>query len=108
MGWWVTVARYIMASEWSILSSHGGTTEDGNCSNLLPRAATAGSNGTNKGQIRKVPVDKIVRFLVCNMDVTISLLSANTGILMCLVRVISQFKVFTGKEVAPLHEEGNS
>ena len=32
-----------------------------NCS-YLPRAAGAGSNGTNKGQIRKVPVDEIARF----------------------------------------------
>ena len=80
----------------------------GNCSYLLPRAAAAGSNGTNKGQIRKVPVDEIVWFLVYRMDVTRSQLSANTGILMSLVREIWQFKVFTGKEVTPLHEEGNS
>ena len=93
-------------NEYDIL--HGGTTEEGNCSYLLPRPAAAGSNGTNKDQIRKVPVDEIVRFLVYSMDVTTSLFSANTGILMCLIREIWQFKVFTGKEVTPLHEEGNS
>ena len=42
------------------------------------------------------------------MDVTRSQLSANTGIPVCLVREIWQFKVLTGKEVTPLHEEGNS
>ena len=42
------------------------------------------------------------------MDVTRSQLGANTGIPVCLVREIWQFKVFTGKEVTPLHEEGNS
>ena len=87
---------------------HGGTTEEGNCSYLLPRAAAAGSNGTNKGQIHKVPVDEIARFLVYRMDVTTSQLSLNTGIPVCLVREIWQFKVFTGKEVTPLHEEVNS
>ena len=87
---------------------HGGTTEEGNCSYLLPRAAAAGSNGTNKGQIHKVPVDEIARFLVYRMDVTRYQLTANTGIPVCLVRTIWQFKVFTGKEVTPLHEEGNS
>ena len=87
---------------------HGGTTEEGNCSYLLPRATAAGSNGTNKGQIRQVPVNKIARFLVYGMDVTKSQLSTNTGILVCLVREIWQFKVFTGKEVTPLHVEGNS
>ena len=78
-----------------------------NCSYLLPRAAAAGSNGTNKGQTHKVPVDEIARVLVYRMDVTRSQLSANTGIPVCLVRKIWQFKVFTGKEVTPLHEEGN-
>ena len=42
------------------------------------------------------------------MDVTRSQLSANTGIPVCLVREIWQFKVFMGKEVTPFHEEGNS
>ena len=42
------------------------------------------------------------------MDVTRSQLTAKTGIPVCLVRGIWQFKVFTGKEVTPLHEEGNS
>ena len=68
----------------------------------------AGSNGTNNDQIRKVPVDEIVRVLVYRMDVTRSQLSANTGILVCLFREIWQFKIFTGKDVTPLHEEGNS
>ena len=90
------------------VTRRGGTTEKGNCSYLLPCAAAAGSNGTNKGQIHKVPVDEIARFLMYRMDVTRSQLTANTGILVCLVREIWQFKVFTGKEVTPLHEEGNS
>ena len=42
------------------------------------------------------------------MDVTRSQLTANTGIPVCLVREIWQLKVFTGKEVTSLHEEGNS
>ena len=100
-----------MASAWYD-RLHGGTTEEGNCSYLLPRAAAAGSNGTDKGQIHKVPVDEIARFLVyryiIRIDVTRSQLTANTGIPVCLVREIWQFKVFTGKEVTPLHEEGNS
>ena len=87
---------------------HGGTTEEGNCSYLLPRAAAAGSKGTNKGQIPKVPFDEFARCLVYRMDVTRSQFSANTGIPVCLVREIWQFKVLTGKEVTPLHEEGNS
>ena len=33
-------------------------------------AAAAGSNGTNKGQIRQVSVDEIARFLVYRIDVT--------------------------------------
>ena len=87
---------------------HGGTTEKGNCSYLLPRVAAAGSNGTNKGQIHKVPVDEIAWFLVYCMGVTRSQMTANTGIPVCLDREIWQFKVFAGKEVTPLHEEGNS
>ena len=87
---------------------HGGTTEEGNCSYLLPRAAAAGSNGTNKGQIHKVSVDEIALLLVYRIDVIRSQLTANTGIPVCLFREIWQFKVFTGKEVTPLHEEGNS
>ena len=47
-------------------------------------------------------------FLVYRMDMTRSQLSANTGILVCLVQEIWQFKVFTGKEVTQLYEEGNS
>ena len=90
------------------LYSHDGTTEEGNCSYLLPRAAAAGSNGTNKGQIPKVPVDEFAWFLMYRMNVTRSQLSANTGIPVCLVREIWPFKIFTGKEVTPLHEEGNS
>ena len=69
----------------------GGTTEEGNCSYLLSRAAAAGANGTNKGQIRKVPVDEIARFLVYRMNVTRCQLSANTGILVRLVREICKF-----------------
>ena len=42
----------------SRLRPHGGTTEEGNCSSLLPRAAAAGLNGTNKDQIHKVPQDE--------------------------------------------------
>ena len=45
---------------------------------------------------------------VYRRNVTRSQLRANNRILMCLVREIWQFKVFTGKEVTPLHEEGNS
>ena len=92
----------------STRSGHGGTTEEGNCSYLLPRAAAAGSKGTNKGQIPKVPFDEFARCLAYRMDVTRSQLSANTGIPVCLVREIWHFKVLTGKEVTPLHEEGNS
>ena len=87
---------------------HGGTKAEGKCSYPLPRAVAAGSNGTNKAQILRVAVDEIARFLVYRMYVTRSQLSANTGILICLVREIWQFKVFTGKEVTPLQEEGNS
>ena len=87
---------------------HGGTTEEGNCSYLLPRATAAGSKGINKGQIPKVPFDESARCLVYRMDVTRSQFSANTEIPVCLVREIWQFKVLTGKEVTPLHEEGNS
>ena len=87
---------------------HSGTTEEGNCSYLLPRAAAAGSNGTNKGQIHKVTVEEIARFLVYRMDGTGSQLSANTGIPVFLVREIWQFKILTGREVTSLHEEGNS
>ena len=90
------------------LYSHGGTTEEGNCSYLLPRVAAAGSNGTNKGQIPKVAVDEFTWFFMYRMNVTRSQLSANTGIPVCLVREIWPFKIFTGKEVTPLHEEGNS
>ena len=88
--------------------SHGGTTEEDNCSYLLPRAAAAGSNVTNKDQIHTVTADEIARFLVYRVDVTRSRLSANTGIPVCLVREIWQFKFFTGNKVTPLHEEGNS
>ena len=97
-----------MCNEQICMLHHGGTTGEGNCSYLLPRAAAAGSKGMNKGQIRKVPVDEIARCLVYRMDVTRSQLGANTGKLVCLVREIWQFKVFTGKEVTPLHEKGNS
>ena len=95
-------------ANYQVGENHGGTTEEGNCSYLLPRAAAAGSNGTNKGQIHKVPVDEIAQVLVYRMDVTRSQLSANTGIPGCLVREIWQFKIFTGKKVTPLYEEGKS
>ena len=98
---------FCICHNWSY-HDHGGTTEEGNCSYLIPRAAAAGSNGTNTGQIHKVPVDEMARFLVYIMNVIRSQLSANTEIPVCLVQEIWQFKVFTGKEVTPLHEEGNS
>ena len=75
---------------------------------FFPGAAAAGSNSTNKGQIHKVPVVEIARVLVHGMDVTRSQLSANTGIPVCLVREIWEFKLFAEKEATPLHEEGNS
>ena len=56
----------------------------------------------------KFPWMKSRDLLVYRMYVTRSQFSANTGILVCLVREIWQFKVFTGKEVTPLHEKGNS
>ena len=74
-----------------------------NCNTIDLRGAQV-----NKGQIHKFPEDEIARFLVYKMDVTGSQLSANTGIPGCLVREISRFNIFTGKEVTPLHEEGNS
>ena len=86
---------------------HGGTTEEGNSSYLLPRAAAAGSNGTNKWQTRLVPVDEIAWFFVYGMDVTRFKSGANAGIQLYLTREIWQFKVFTGKEVTMLQEEGN-
>ena len=64
---------------------------------------------TNTGQIRKVPVNELAWFLVYIMTETRSRLSANHGILVCLVRVIWQFKIFAGKEVTALpatHGEG--
>ena len=57
-----------------------------------------------RAKYTKLPCD----FLVYRMDMTRSQLIANTGIPVCLVREIWQFNVFTGKEVTPLHEEGNS
>ena len=93
---------------WIVNSHYFFVEEEGNCSYLLPRAAATGSKGTNKGQIPKVPFDEFARCLVYRMGVTRSQFSANTGIPVCLVREIWQFKVLTGKEVTPLHEEGNS
>ena len=106
--WVAIVTVYVFAilnGTWLI---HGGTTEERICSYLLPRAAAAGSNGTNKGQIHQVPFDEIARFLVYRMDVTRSQLSAINRILLCLFREIWQFKVVTGNEVSPHDEEGNS
>ena len=70
-----------------------------------PRAAAAGSNGTDKGQTRKFPMHEIASFLEYWIDMTRSQLNTNTGILVCLVREIWQFKFFTGKEVTPVHEQ---
>ena len=61
-----------------------------------------------RAKYTKFPWMKSRDFLVYRIDVTGSQLSANTGIPVCLVREIWQFKVFTGKEVTPLHEEYNS
>ena len=47
----------ILMPECACTHYNHGTTEEGSCSYLLPRAAAAGSNGTNKGQIHKVPLD---------------------------------------------------
>ena len=55
--------------------------------------------GTNTDQIRKVPVHEITWFLVYEMGETRSQLGANKGILVCLIREIWQFKLFTRKEV---------
>ena len=69
---------------------------------FFPARPRSDQRGTNTGQIRKVPVDEIAWFLVYRMDVTRSQLSANNGILVCLVREIWQFKFFAGKEVTAL------
>ena len=61
-----------------------------------------------RAKYAKFPWMKPRDFFVYRMDVARSQLSANIGILVCLVREIWQFKVFTGNEVTPLHEEGNS
>ena len=82
------------------VTGHGGTTEEGNCSYLLPRAAAAGSKrhkyGPNTG---KVPLYEITWFLVYRIGETRSQLGANNGNLVCLVREIWQIKLFAGKEV---------
>ena len=84
---------------------HSGTTEEGNCSYLLPRAAAAGSKRHKYGPKRKVPVHEITWFLVYRMGVTRSQLGANNGILVCLVREIWQFKLFAGKEVTAVPDD---
>ena len=45
---WDLVTSILYTKNRAISSTelHGGTTEEGNCSHLLPRAAAAGSNGT--------------------------------------------------------------
>ena len=78
---------------------HGGTTEEGNCSYLLPRAAAAGSKRHKYGRNTQSSVYEITWFLVYRMDETRSQLNANNGILVCLVLEIWQFKLFAGKEV---------
>ena len=69
---------------------------------FFPARPRPDQRGTNTGQTRRVSVDEIAWFLVYRMDETISQLSANNGILVCLVREIWQFKVFAGKEVTAL------
>ena len=44
-----TMNAAVNVDEFPYLNDHGGTTEEGNCSYLLPCAAAAGSKGTNKG-----------------------------------------------------------
>ena len=86
---------------WSVCDArdpHGGTTEESNCSYLLPRAAAAGSKRHKYGS-KIVPVVEIEWFFVYRMGETRSQLSANNGILVCLVREIWQFNVFVGKEL---------
>ena len=76
---------------------HGGTTEEGNCSYLLPRAAAARSKrhiyGPNPQNSR------VWNHVICRMVGTRSQMGAYNGILVCLVREIWQFKLFAGKEV---------
>ena len=66
---------------------------------FFPARPRPDQRGTNTGQIRKVPLYEIAWFLVYRMGETRSQLSANNGILVCLVREIWQFKLFAGKEV---------
>ena len=69
---------------------------------FFPARPQLDQRGTNTGQIRNVPVDEIAWFLVYRMDETRSKLSANNGILVCLIQEIWQFKIFAGKEVTAL------
>ena len=66
---------------------------------FFPTRPRPDQRGTNTGQIRKVPVYEITRFLVYRMGETRSQMGANNEILVCLVREIWQFKLFAGKEV---------
>ena len=66
---------------------------------FFPARPRPDQRGTNTGQIRKVPVHEIACFLLYRMGETRSQLSANNGILVCLVQEIWQFKLFAGKEV---------
>ena len=59
MSKYISLLKFNKAVGHDGLHAHGGTTEEGNFSYHLPRAAAVGSNGSNKGQIRKVPVDEI-------------------------------------------------
>ena len=69
---------------------------------FFPAQSRPDQRGTNTSQIRKVPVDEIAWFLVYIMDETRSQLSANNGIIVCLVWEIWQFKVFAEKVVTGL------
>ena len=75
------------------------STEEGNCSYLLPRAPATDQRGIHTDQIRKVPVYEITWFFEYRMGETRSQLGANNGILTCLGREIWQFKLFARKEV---------
>ena len=66
---------------------------------FFPVRPRSDQRGTNRGQIRKVPLYEITWFLVHRMGATRSQLGANNGNLVCLVREIWQFKLIARKEV---------
>ena len=66
---------------------------------FFPARPRPDQRGTNTDRIRKVPLYEIAWFFVYRRGETAYRLSANNGILVCLVRGIWQFKVFAGKEV---------